>query len=153
MSPEKGLFITLEGGDGSGKSTILKLIAANLEKEGIPLFLTREPGGALFRVGRGRRRLADCVAQHGRYLEMSGKFRATSRTGREVLFDLLALVVVERVERVDAEQLLDLVVGHGCWPFAPSPATASWPCIRFKPLRILLFTVPSGSPRIVATSR
>lgn len=41
----KGLFITLEGPDGSGKSTIIKLIGNYLKEKGIEFILTREPGG------------------------------------------------------------------------------------------------------------
>ena len=40
-----GLFITFEGGEGSGKTTIAKLIKDQLEKEGYQVTLTREPGG------------------------------------------------------------------------------------------------------------
>ncbi|MGO1468503.1 MAG: dTMP kinase [Tissierella sp.] len=40
-----GVFITLEGPDGSGKSTIIGLIGEYLEKEGIEFIKTREPGG------------------------------------------------------------------------------------------------------------
>ena len=42
-----GVFITLEGPDGSGKSTILKLIGDFLKKEEINFIETREPGGTL----------------------------------------------------------------------------------------------------------
>lgn len=40
-----GRFITLEGGEGAGKSTNLAYIQSRLERAGIPLLVTREPGG------------------------------------------------------------------------------------------------------------
>ena len=40
-----GVFITFEGGEGSGKTTIAKLVKEILEKEGYVVTLTREPGG------------------------------------------------------------------------------------------------------------
>jgi len=39
-------FITLEGGDGSGKSTQIKRLAAELKKRRIDAIATREPGGS-----------------------------------------------------------------------------------------------------------
>ncbi|MCH9626490.1 MAG: Thymidylate kinase [Chlamydiales bacterium] len=44
--PYEGLFITLEGGEGSGKTTLAESIAASLEKRGYTVTLTREPGGS-----------------------------------------------------------------------------------------------------------
>ncbi|WFA08484.1 dTMP kinase [Tissierella sp. Yu-01] len=41
----KGKFITLEGPDGSGKSTIIELISDYMNKKGIEFIVTREPGG------------------------------------------------------------------------------------------------------------
>lgn len=40
------MFITLEGGDGAGKSTQARRLAAALDAAGRPALLTREPGGA-----------------------------------------------------------------------------------------------------------
>ncbi len=42
-----GLFLTLEGLDGSGKSTQAGLLAAFLEERGLKVRLTHEPGGGL----------------------------------------------------------------------------------------------------------
>lgn len=42
-----GRFITLEGGEGVGKSTQLKALAATLQARGIDLVITREPGGSV----------------------------------------------------------------------------------------------------------
>ena len=44
---QKGIFITFEGVDGSGKSTQVKEIANTLNKNGYPTVLTREPGGSI----------------------------------------------------------------------------------------------------------
>jgi dTMP kinase len=40
-----GIFITIEGPDGSGKTTIINMLAENLQKEGFEVVATREPGG------------------------------------------------------------------------------------------------------------
>lgn len=42
-----GLFITMEGPDGSGKSTQIQYLKAYFEANNIPCLFTREPGGTM----------------------------------------------------------------------------------------------------------
>lgn len=42
---KKGFFITFEGGEGAGKSSIIDKIGKEFDKAGIDYLITREPGG------------------------------------------------------------------------------------------------------------
>lgn len=66
MSYSKGLFVTLEGGEGSGKTTLALKMKETLEKEGFEVVLTREPGGVK-------------VAEDIRSVIMSGDMDATTQ--------------------------------------------------------------------------
>lgn len=44
---KRGLFISIEGPDGSGKSTQIKIIKSFLQENNIEAVLTREPGGTI----------------------------------------------------------------------------------------------------------
>ena len=45
MNKKKGLFITFEGPEASGKSSQILLLKKYLKKNKIPFIITREPGG------------------------------------------------------------------------------------------------------------
>jgi len=51
----RGVFITFEGGEGSGKSTQLQVLARRLQAAGLPVRALREPGGT--RAGEAIREL------------------------------------------------------------------------------------------------
>ncbi|HXT81890.1 MAG TPA: dTMP kinase, partial [Acetobacteraceae bacterium] len=61
-----GRFITLEGGEGAGKSTQARLLADALTARGLAVLRTREPGGAP-------------GAEHLRTLLLSGTFDWSAR--------------------------------------------------------------------------
>lgn len=45
MSHWPGFFVSFEGGDGAGKSTLIQSLASSLRSHGRSYLLTREPGG------------------------------------------------------------------------------------------------------------
>jgi len=46
VSKARGRFISIEGGEGAGKSTQVRLLVAALERAGFSVLATREPGGS-----------------------------------------------------------------------------------------------------------
>lgn len=47
MKRTKGVFITFEGGDGAGKSLLIDRLEQELQKRGLAVLKTRNPGGCL----------------------------------------------------------------------------------------------------------
>ena len=85
-----GLFITLEGIDGTGKSTQLRLLVRHLKKRGLPVRVTREPGGT--KVGeRIRKILLDSKTTHLSSLaELALMYAARAQHLEEVIRPALA---------------------------------------------------------------
>jgi dTMP kinase len=85
-----GLFITLEGIDGAGKSTQLRLLASYLRENGYRVGMTREPGGT--RIGEQIREilLASRNAQLAPLAELALMYAARAQHLQEVVRPALA---------------------------------------------------------------
>jgi dTMP kinase len=81
-----GRFITFEGGDGAGKSTQIRRLAARLGEAGKSVVTTREPGGTP---------LAEAVRQ----VILSGNARAFGAEGEALLFGAARADHVEKLIR------------------------------------------------------
>lgn len=66
----KGIFITIEGLDGAGKTTQIRYIKEFLEKKGYEVLVTREPGGTI--IGEKIRN----IILDKEHMEMSGMTEA-----------------------------------------------------------------------------
>jgi dTMP kinase len=81
-APGRGQFITLEGGEGVGKSTQAQLLAQRLEPMGVSVVVTREPGGS-----PGAEALRDVI--------LSGKAAPFGPAGEAILFS------AARIDHID----------------------------------------------------
>lgn len=63
MKPH-GIFLTFEGGEGSGKTTQMEMLGKTLQDRGLNVVVTREPGGT--RIGREIRK----ILLHGDHQEI-----------------------------------------------------------------------------------
>jgi len=86
----KGLFVTLEGIEGCGKSTQAPRLARRLRKEGYHCLLTREPGGTA--IGREIRQVILSPENHrmSAETELGLYFSDRAQHLREVVWPALA---------------------------------------------------------------
>lgn len=89
---KKGLFVTVEGGEGAGKSTCLDYVKQLLEQKGINAVFTREPGGT--EIGEDVR----SILLNKKYLGMSADTE-------------LLLMFAARAEHIDKKILPNLSDG------------------------------------------
>lgn len=94
MSPARGRFITLEGGEGTGKSTQARRLASALQKGGIEVVQTREPGGS-------------AGAEAVRHVLLSGAAKDLGPQGEALLF------AAARADHVDS--LIRPALDAGRW--------------------------------------
>jgi len=90
----RGRFITLEGGEGAGKSTQIELLAKRLRTGGLDVVVTREPGGSP-------------GAEIIRHLVLAGVGKALGADGEALLF---AAARDDHVRRV-----IDPALRRGAW--------------------------------------
>jgi dTMP kinase len=95
VAPSRGLFITLEGGEGAGKSVQSQALARRLEERGLTVVRTREPGGTA--LGERLRAIA---------LDLSGASVALDPLAETLLFiaaraQLVSEVIAPALERGD----------------------------------------------------
>jgi dTMP kinase len=64
-----GRFITLEGGEGAGKSTLARSLAERVEALGLRVVVTREPGGSPKAEAIRETILSGQVKEHGPFAE------------------------------------------------------------------------------------
>lgn len=124
----KGLMITLEGVEGSGKSTQIQMLAERLAQAGLPVELSKEPGGTP--LGQEIRRLLLTPHASGeswcalselllfyadRAQHLAARIRPALESGKLVLVDRFedsthAYQGASGVPDADLERLRDLVL-------------------------------------------
>lgn len=125
-----GHFITFEGGEGTGKTTQIKLLADYLTAKGIDVVVTKEPGGT--EIGKELRRMLctgdkdkfDSVAEAllyyaDRRIHLQQKILPALERGRWVISDRFADSTMayqyygynQRVPRKTLEDLYEMTVG------------------------------------------
>ena len=97
----QGIFITLEGGEGSGKSTQIRLLAESLKAQGHNVVITREPGGTpeaekirdflVKRDGGNWTPLAECLLLYAaRQMHVENLIKPALAQGKVVISDRFA---------------------------------------------------------------
>lgn len=139
----RGRFITLEGGEGVGKSTQLKALAAALRARGIDVLETREPGGS-----EG----AEAIRQ----LLLTGADQRWSPAAEALLFaaaradhvEKTIRPALEREQWVLSDRFLDSSLAYqgsaGGLGLAGVRALYSFACGDFAPDRTLVLTLGDG---------
>jgi dTMP kinase len=93
-APGRGRFITLEGGEGAGKSTQVRLLAERLAPLGVSVVVTREPGGS-----PGAEKLREVI--------LSGKAAPFGPAGEAILFS------AARIDHID--RTIEPALAGGAW--------------------------------------
>ena len=101
---KRGIFITLEGGEGVGKTTQAQLLGQRLERLGHKVALTREPGGTS--VGE---KLRDIIFRPG--LEPDDGARCSAAARAQLVAEVIR-PALERGETVVCDRYSDSTVAY-----------------------------------------
>ena len=133
-----GWFITLEGGEGAGKSTQIRLLAEHLRAQGREVVVTREPGGSA--LGEAIRGLLFAHSMQPR-TEL-----ALVAAGRQDHLDQIILPALERGAVVLCDRYVDSTYAYQGWgrrlDLREVAAVASWSTARRPPDLTLWFDLP-----------
>ncbi|MEO1902997.1 MAG: dTMP kinase [Alcanivorax sp.] len=100
-----GRFITLEGGEGAGKSSNLAWLAERLREAGVPVTVTREPGGT----------------------DLAERIRAVLLDpGAETMADGTELLLVFAARAQHLEALIRPALARGDWVLCDRFMDATW---------------------------
>ena len=152
MTTARGKFISLEGGEGAGKSTLLAGLRAYLERHGVALVQTREPGGTV--VGEAVRAIVLDPALRGlaAETELLLMFASRAQLVREAIAPALAAgrwVLCDRY--VDASYAYQ--GGGRGQPAERIAALEQWACAGLQPDLTLLLDLPVTTGRARAAGR
>jgi dTMP kinase len=105
----RGLFVTLEGGEGAGKSLQARALAARLEREGRAVTLTREPGGTA--LGERLRAIALDLSGEGTPLDPLAETLLFVAARAQLVNEVIA-PALERGEAVVCDRFADSTLAY-----------------------------------------
>lgn len=147
-----GFFISLEGGEGSGKSTQGQRLAEHLRKAGAEVVLTREPGG----TPQGEALRALLVSGDTQSWSPASEAMLMS-AAREVLVRTVIAPALERGATVISDRFLDstrVYQGHAGGVPHDVIAALEWAAVgKCVPHLTLIFDLPASEGLARAQSR
>ncbi len=152
MIAPRGKFISLEGGEGAGKSTLLAGLRGYIERHGIALVQTREPGGTT--VGEAVRAIVLDPEQRGlaAETELLLMFASRAQLVREVIGPALCAGHWVLCDRYADASYAYQGGGRG-QPLTRIAELERWACAGVQPDLTLLLDVPVAIGRARAAGR
>ncbi|HWU75942.1 MAG TPA: dTMP kinase [Rhodanobacter sp.] len=152
MTTPRGKFISLEGGEGAGKSTLLAGLCEGIERHGIELVRTREPGGT--GIGEAVRAIVldPARGELAAETELLLMFASRAQLVREVIEPALSggrWVLCDRF----ADASYAYQGGGRGQPAARIAELEGWACAGLQPDLTLLLDLPVATGRARAAGR